>query len=230
MIEVRNLTYCYPDGTEGLTEASIDFPPEHIFGVLGQSGSGKTTLLNCIARFLAVPRDTIRLDGQDIHDVPEREFRRRIGVVFQDLNLFPHLTILENMTLAPVKAHGTPPRQARQEAIEILERLDISDLADTFPRQVSGGQAQRAAIARALMLHPEYLLLDEPTSALDAQTSREFACWLKELNADASFVIVTHDVPFALEAASHGVYMKEGKIIHRGSLRDVLEELEGASN
>lgn len=222
MIEVKNLSYRYPDGTQALHEVSVEFPPEHIFAVLGESGSGKTTLLNCIARFLSTNPGEILLDGRDIAELPEKEFRRSIGVVFQDLNLFPHLTILENMTLAPCKAHGAHPAETHTEAREMLERLGILDLADSYPSQVSGGQAQRAAIGRALMLHPEHLLLDEPTSALDARTTSEFAEWLIELNADASFIIVTHDVLFARRAATHGIYMREGRVERRGRLADML--------
>ena len=225
MIEVKSLTYEYADGTRALDDVSVTFPTEHIFGVLGQSGSGKTTLLNCIARFLDTDPGRIQLDDKNIQDLTEQEFRRRVGVVFQDLNLFPHLTILENMTLAPVKAHGAEPREARSEAREMLERLGVGDLADSYPSQVSGGQAQRAAIARALMLHPEHLLLDEPTSALDARTSAEFAEWLIELNADTSFIIVTHDVPFARQAATRGIYMEGGKVIERGKLADMLDRI-----
>ncbi len=225
MIEVRNVSFRYSDGTEALRNVSAQFETEHIFGVLGQSGSGKTTLLNCIARFLRPQQGRITLDGQDILSMPETDFRRRIGVVFQRLHLFPHLSVLKNMTLAPVQTLGLSEAEATDQAREMLERLRIPEIADNYPAQVSGGQAQRAAIARGLMLQPAYILLDEPTSALDANTTEDFAHWLDELHENTNFIIVTHDVLFARQVASRGIYMENGRIVCAGSIDEITSDV-----
>ena len=156
----------------------------------------------------------------------ELEFRHTLGVVFQKLNLFPHLSVLRNLTLAPQKVFDTPLEDARKQAREMLDRLGIGDLADRYPAQISGGQAQRVAIARGLMLQPRYMLLDEPTSALDAQTTQDFANWLTELSNVTSFIIVTHDLPFAQMVATHGVYLTDGNIQATGEVTDILNQVQ----
>ncbi|TFG61283.1 MAG: amino acid ABC transporter ATP-binding protein [Deltaproteobacteria bacterium] len=227
MIEVQNVSFTYPDGSPALRDVSLSCPPEHIFAIMGFSGSGKTTLLNCIARFLHPQSGCILLDGQDIAGMEARVFRRQVGVIFQHLNLFPHLNVLENMTLAPRRVQDRPETDARAEAMEMLERLRIADLALSYPSQVSGGQAQRVAIARGLILKPRVMLLDEPTSALDAKTTMEFAQWLRELQSDTGFIIVTHDLPFAEETAEKGVFMEAGKVREEGHIRDLLQHSTG---
>jgi len=226
MIKVEGVSFEYGGGTEALQGVSIDFVPEHIFAVLGESGSGKTTLLKCLGRFLQPQAGSITFDGKDIYEMPEREFRQAIGIVFQDLYLFPHLTVRENMTLAPTKVLGKSLEQAVEESSEVLQRLGIEELADSYPSQVSGGQAQRAAIARGLVMQPSYLLLDEPTSALDAKTSDEFARWLVELKETTNFVIVTHDVLFAREVATRGVYLSGGRVHATGSVGEIIERVQ----
>lgn len=223
MIEINNVSFTYTDGTKALKNFSTSFPPEHIFAVLGESGSGKTTLLNCISRFLTPQKGSILIDGESIYNMNELNFRRKLGVVFQDLYLFPHLTILENMVLAPCNVQKIKLKQARQEALEMLARLGIRDIADSYSAQVSGGQAQRAAIARGLMLKPEYMMLDEPTAALDAGTTREFSEWLQELQEDSNFIIVTHDVPFAKSVASRGIFMHKGRKINSGNIQNIID-------
>ena len=225
MIEIRDLSYRYP-GTEepAIAYISADFPRERVFAVLGDSGSGKTTLLNCIARFLTPTTGRITIDGRDIAEMPATEFRRTLGVVFQRLFLFPHLTVLENMTLAPIKAFGQDKGEARRSAEAMLDRLNVPELGDRYPSQISGGQGQRVAIARGLMLQPDYMLLDEPTSALDARTTGEFAQWLRELQEDTSFIIVTHDLPFASQVASHGVYLESGHVTAVGKVESIIEQ------
>ncbi|MEA4862505.1 MAG: amino acid ABC transporter ATP-binding protein [Victivallaceae bacterium] len=227
MIEVKNLSYTYSDGTKALHDISVSFPRENIFAVTGMSGSGKTTLLNCLARFLRPQHGSILLDGVDIADMDEDAFRSGIGVVFQRLNLFPHLTVLENMSLAPIRLGKGSRKQVAREALEILARLNIRELADNHPSQISGGQAQRAAIARGLILRPKVMLLDEPTSALDAKTSQEFSGWLRELKLDTSFIIVTHDLPFAETTASKGIFMRKGHIVKSGPIKEVLSHIDG---
>lgn len=226
MIKIEDLSFAYPDGTEALTGIDIDIPPEHIFAILGQSGSGKTTLLNCIARFLTPKRGRVLLEGTDIVEMGRQEFRSKVGVVFQQLNLFPHMTIVENLALAPTKVQHRDRREVKRASMEMLERLGIEDLAESYPGQVSGGQAQRAAIARGLMLSPHFLLLDEPTSALDARTTDEFADWLRELRADTAFVTVTHDLRFVRRAARHGIAMHEGRVVCKGSVEEIVASIE----
>jgi len=224
MIEVKNLSYIYADGTQALKDITITFPREHIFAIMGLSGSGKTTLINCIARFLFPQKGTILLDNENIADMDETTFRKQLGVVFQRLNLFPHLNVLENMMLAPQRVQDRSKSEALSDAIEMLKRLRISELAESYPAQVSVGQAQRVAIARGLMLKPKVMLLDEPTSALDAKTTSEFTRWLRELQSDTSFIIVTHDLPFAEKTAKKGVFMRDGRVLEDGRISDILKE------
>jgi len=226
MISARDLSYVYPNADQpAIANIDADFPRERVFAVLGESGSGKTTLLNCMARFLAPTSGRVMIDRRDIADMPEPEFRRALGVVFQKLYLFPHLSVQENMTLAPVKVFGQTRREARDMAGDMLDRLGIGDLGKRYPSQISGGQAQRVAIARGLMLQPQYMLLDEPTSALDARTTGEFTQWLSELQEDTSFIIVTHDLPFAAEVASHGVFLENGKIKATGKVEEIIRKV-----
>ena len=226
MIKIKNLSYTYGDGTQALKNLTVSFPEEHIFAIMGLSGSGKTTLLNCIAGFLETQKGEIFWNDTLLSDMTEKELRTLLGVVFQRLNLFPHMTILENMTLAPCRIQGYSRGRAKKEAMEMLERLEIIDLADNYPAQVSGGQAQRVAIARGLMLKPKVMLLDEPTSALDVKITEEFASWLRELKADTSFIIVTHDLPFAENVAKNGIFMEDGQIRDSGSISKILSNLK----
>ncbi len=225
MIKVENLSYEYRDGTVALHNVNVDFTPEHIFAVLGESGSGKTTLLRCLGRFLHPQSGRILYEGRDISEMPEAELRHAIGIVFQKLYLFPHLSVLGNMTLALRKVLGKERREAEREALTILERLDISDLANSYPSQISGGQAQRAAIARGLVLQPSHMLLDEPTSALDINTTDDFAKWLVELKESTNFVIVTHDVLFANKVATRGVYLSEGRVQNTGNIETMIRNI-----
>ncbi len=226
MIEVKNLSYTYADGTQAVNDVSMTFLEQGIFAVMGQSGSGKTTLLNCIARFLFPQQGKILLDGQDIQAMKEIDFRQQVGVVFQHLNLFPHLNMLENMMLALERVQGKTKAAAKAESLKMLERLNIGELAQNYPAQVSGGQAQRVAIARGLALKPKFMLLDEPTSALDAATTSDFAQWLRELQECTSFIVVTHDLPFAEQTAEQGVFMENGQVQERGSLAEVLTNID----
>lgn len=226
MLKIENVSFRYPDGSMALKDCSFELPRTHILAILGESGSGKTTLLNCIGRFLRPKSGTITLNGRDIGDIGEVEFRRSIGIVFQKLHLFPHLTVLENLILAPTKVLKMDIEEARQEAMSTLERLNIGELSERYPAQISGGQAQRAAIARALVLKPMYLMLDEPTSALDINTTSEFGRWLVNLKEETTFVIVTHDVPFVRGVATRGVLLENGTLSAAGDIETILNDLE----
>jgi polar amino acid transport system ATP-binding protein len=225
MINVKNLCYTYGDGTTALHNINVEFPETHIFAIMGLSGSGKTTLLNCMARFLVPQKGTITLSGNDIYEMPEKEFRSQLGVVFQKLNLFPHMTVLENLCLAPEKVQKRSHKEVHTSALAMLDRLNIEDLSNSYPSQMSGGQAQRVAIARGLMLKPKVMLLDEPTSALDARTTEDFSQWLKELKLDTEFIIVTHDLAFAKKVAPKGMYMSDGEILSYGNIEEVLQHI-----
>jgi ABC-type polar amino acid transport system ATPase subunit len=172
-------------------------------------------------KFLKPDQGRIELYGNDIFAMEERLFRQSIGIVFQNLYLFPHLNVIENMTLAPMRVLKKSKRQAEEDAGDILKRLGIEAIWQSYPSQISGGQAQRVAIARALILKPQYLLLDEPTSALDVDTTDEFGRWLLDLKAETTFVIVTHDVAFAGNIATAGVLMADGEIKARGNTREI---------
>jgi ABC-type polar amino acid transport system ATPase subunit len=225
MIELNNVSYAYDNGTVALDGVTVQFPRGTISAVLGESGSGKTTLLMCLGQFKKPHQGTIRLDDDDIYDIPEKTYRKKVGIVFQKLYLFPHLTILRNMMMAPMHVHQAAEKTVRDEAMTILARLGIADLADSYPNQISGGQAQRAAIARGLLLKPDYMLLDEPTSALDANTTDEFAKWLTSLRDATNFIIVTHDILFAETAANTGVYLSGGKVLDSGDVSTIIKHV-----
>lgn len=225
MISIKNLSYEYSDGTVALEDISVDFTDEHISAILGESGSGKTTLLRCMGRFLQPSGGSITYNGGDIFEISEMKFRRAIGIVFQELHLFPHLTVLNNMTLALHKAQGKTHNEAYTAAMGMLERLGIADLLNSYPAQISGGQAQRVAIARGLVLCPDYMLLDEPTSALDANTTDDFAEWLRELKESTNLIAVTHDTLFARKVASRGVYLSNGRVQDTGKIENIIEHV-----
>lgn len=222
MLEFKNLCKRYDGGKMAVENISLQIPPGESFAILGTSGAGKTTLLQCMARFLAPTTGEILLDGTNIQTIEPRDYRRRMGVVFQALNLFPHLTVVQNMTLSPKIVYGEDEKKSAEKALQILEKLGIAELAERYPGQISGGQAQRVAIGRALILNPEYLLLDEPTSALDKVTTQSLSEMLRGLKSETTFIFVTHDIAFARMTATKGVLMEHGKIKAYGT----IEELE----
>lgn len=223
MISISRLNFSYSNGTKALSDVSMDLPREHVLAILGESGSGKTTLLRCIGRFLKSPKGSITLDDEPIESIPELKFRKKLGIVFQQLYLFPHLSCLENLTLASVLTGGEEEDSANTNAMQMMHKLGIENLSEQYPSQISGGQAQRVAIARSLMLNPEYLLLDEPTSALDVRTTNQFAEWLAELKTETTFIAVTHDIPFAREVAGKGVMLAHGKVTAQGPINEIAD-------
>ncbi|MFF9522225.1 amino acid ABC transporter ATP-binding protein [Streptomyces achromogenes] len=203
--------------------------------VLGPSGSGKSTLLRTINHLEKVDRGEISVDGalmgyrrsgNKLHELSEREVlrqRTRIGFVFQNFNLFPHLTVLENVTEAPVSALKRPWKAAEETALRLLERVGLADKAGAYPRQLSGGQQQRVAIARALALEPRLLLFDEPTSALDPELVGEVLDVIRDLAAQGTtMIVVTHEIAFAREVADTVVFMADGRIVEQGTPEQVL--------
>ncbi|MFP4013405.1 MAG: ATP-binding cassette domain-containing protein [Chitinispirillaceae bacterium] len=232
MIEINSLSYTYKgSASPALRDVSVtfDFSEGTIISVLGQSGSGKTTLLQCVARFLKPQKGTISLDGKNIQELSEKEFRASVGVVFQKFNLFPHMTVLGNMTLALKKVQGHSKEDADKLSHEMLERLQIHELQEMYPSQLSGGQAQRAAIARALVLKPKYLLLDEPTSALDMNTTEDFANWILSLHETTSIIVVTHDIPFAHKVSDRAVLIENGEVRMHDRIEQVVENFSNVS-
>jgi polar amino acid transport system ATP-binding protein len=188
--------------------------------ICGPSGSGKSTLIRTINRLEEIDSGQIRVDRQDIHGpgVQIDRLRSGIGFVFQQFNLFPHLTVLENCTLAPVRLRGLGPTEAHQKALSVLERMGVADRAGTYPAHLSGGQQQRVAIARALVMEPPVMLFDEPTSALDPEMIGEVLLAIKSLaHQGMTLVCVTHEMGFAREVADRILFMADGSILERAS-------------
>ncbi|KMQ51926.1 ABC transporter ATP-binding protein [Chitinispirillum alkaliphilum] len=225
MIEIKNLSFSYPGGEKRvLKNISACFDDDGtISAILGESGSGKTTLLRCLGGFLQPQSGEIIVKGENISTIEEKHFRSMVGIVFQRLYLFPHRTVMGNLTLALEKVMRVPPKSAKEKGHAVLSRLGLEHLAQSYPSQLSGGQAQRVAIARALVLDPDYLLLDEPTSALDINTTRDFGDWLVHLQERTKFIIVTHDLPFVHDIASTGVLVNKGEIEAQGSIEMITD-------
>ncbi|MEU4928831.1 amino acid ABC transporter ATP-binding protein [Streptomyces yokosukanensis] len=203
--------------------------------VLGPSGSGKSTLLRTVNHLEKADRGEVSVDGalmgyrrvgNRLYELPEREVlrqRTRIGFVFQNFRLFPHLTVLDNVVEAPVSALKRPRKQAVADARRLLERVGLGDRAEAYPRQLSGGQQQRVAIARALALEPKLLLFDEPTSALDPELVGEVLDVIRDLAArGTTMIVVTHEIAFAREVADTVVFMADGRIVEQGPPAEVL--------
>ena len=200
--------------------------PEHTATVLiGASGSGKSTLLRCINLLESIDDGQIFLDGDEISDplINVDDVRRRLGMVFQSFNLFPHKTVLENITLSPIKVHGKSKDEANTAAMELLKRFDLSDKADQYPDRLSGGQQQRVAIIRSLAVNPRLLLLDEVTSALDPVLVNEVFTAVRDLKSDGmTMVLATHEMGFATQVADEVCFLESGNIIERGTADQVL--------
>jgi len=200
--------------------------PEHTATVLiGASGSGKSTLLRCINLLESIDDGQIFLDGEEISDplINVDEVRRKLGMVFQSFNLFPHKTVLENITLAPIKVQGKSKEEATTATLALLKRFDLADKADQYPDRLSGGQQQRVAIIRSLALNPRLLLLDEITSALDPVLVNEVLSIVRDLKSDGmTMVLATHEMGFAIQVADEVCFLESGNILERGSAEDVL--------
>jgi len=191
--------------------------------VCGPSGSGKSTLIRTVNRLEAIDSGTITLAGEDIHrrGLDLNRLRSRIGFVFQQFNLFPHLTALQNCTLAPVAIGGARPAQAHQKAMALLDRVGLAHKANAWPSELSGGQQQRVAIARALAMEPPLMLFDEPTSALDPEMVGEVLLVMRDLVRDGmTLVVVTHEMGFAREVADRVLFMDQGRILERATPRE----------
>lgn len=215
IINISNV-YKYFGKLEALKDVSIDVYPGEKVVILGPSGSGKSTLLRSVNRLEEIDKGSIIVDGLNVHD-PKNDInaiRQELGMVFQSFNLFPHKSVLENLTMAPMKLKGVPADQARSLAMDLLNKVGIKDKADVYPSKLSGGQKQRVAIARALAMNPKIMLFDEPTSALDPEMIGEVLEVMKTLALEGmTMVVVTHEMGFAREVADRIVFMDHGQII-----------------
>ncbi|HYP34296.1 MAG TPA: amino acid ABC transporter ATP-binding protein [Burkholderiaceae bacterium] len=194
--------------------------------VCGPSGSGKSTLIRTVNRLEAIDSGTIAFEGEDIHrpGVDLNRLRSRIGFVFQQFNLFPHLTVLQNCTLAPIEVGGARPAQAHEKAMALLDRVGLAHKANAWPAELSGGQQQRVAIARALAMEPPLMLFDEPTSALDPEMVGEVLLVMQGLVRDGmTLVIVTHEMGFARDVAHRVLFMDQGRILERAEPHEFFE-------
>jgi len=226
LIKVENLTKEFSGGKiKALTGVSNEIKKGEVVVVIGPSGSGKSTFLRCM-NLLDVPTSgNIEVDGTNILDkeVDINKYRMKMGMVFQHFNLFPHMSVLKNMTLAPVELKKMTEEEAKDKAQKLLERVGLGDRANAFPAQLSGGQKQRIAIVRALMMEPEVMLFDEPTSALDPEMVGEVLDVMKELASQGmTMVVVTHEMGFAKEVADRVIFMADGSILEEGTPDEIF--------
>ncbi|MDX6325530.1 MAG: polar amino acid transport system ATP-binding protein, partial [Nocardioidaceae bacterium] len=215
MLRVDRLRKTYGDRVV-LADLDLTVDRHDVVCLIGASGSGKSTLLRCIDLLEDTDDGTVFFEGRDVSDprVDRREVRKRIGVVFQAYNLFPHLTVLENVTLAPRTVHGVSSAAARESALELLERFGLADKADVHPDRLSGGQQQRAAVVRALATRPSLLLLDEVTAALDPELVGEVLVLLRRLAEEGTtMVLATHEMSFARDVATKVCFLDEGRVL-----------------
>ena len=212
MIVVKDLKNNY-NGLDVLKGIDLTINKGDVVCLVGPSGCGKSTFLRCLTRLEEPDGGTVMLDGKEITERDIDTTRAQMGMVFQHFNLFPHLTVKKNITLAPVRLGRMSQAAADKQAMELLERIDLADKADVYPNMLSGGQKQRIAIVRALAMNPEVLLFDEPTSALDPEMVGEVLELMKELARDGmTMVVVTHEMGFAREVANRVIFIDEGVI------------------
>ena len=206
-----------------LKNINLDVKPKQKIVVCGPSGSGKSTLIRCINRLEEHQEGTIIVDGNELNENTKNieEIRAEVGMVFQQFNLFPHLSILDNCTLAPIWVKKMPKKKAEELALKQLEQVQISDQAYKFPGQLSGGQQQRSAIARALCMEPKIMLFDEPTSALDPEMIKEVLDAMVNLaKGGMTMIVVTHEMGFAKEVADEVIFMDEGMIVEKNTTKE----------
>lgn len=225
MIEVKNLKISFGN-LHVIKDVSLKIEKGEKIVIIGPSGSGKSTFLRCLNRLETPDGGKILFEGNDLTD-PKTDLnlcRQKMGMVFQHFNLFPHLTVLQNITLAPVTLKLKTQEEAEKEAMELLERIGLPDKANVYPSTLSGGQKQRIAIVRSLAMHPDVMLFDEPTSALDPEMVGEVLEVMKDLAREGmTMVVVTHEMGFAREVADRVLFMNEGYIEEEGSPDDIFQ-------
>ena len=229
-ISVKNLKKNF-GSLEVLTDISLEVTEGEVVVLIGPSGSGKSTLLRCLNQLEKVTSGQIVVDGCDVTDkhTDINKVRENIGMVFQHFNLFNHLNVLKNMTLAPVHLKTLSKEEAKEKALQLLARVGLADRAEAFPSQLSGGQKQRVAIVRALEMNPDIMLFDEPTSALDPEMVGEVLAVMKELAREGmTMVVVTHEIGFAREVADRVIFMEGGYIVEEGTPDEVFNHAQEA--
>ena len=225
LIKVTGLTKHYKN-VKALDGVDLEIRQGEVVVIIGPSGSGKSTLLRSLNLLETPSGGQILFEGVDITDpkVDINRHRQKMGMVFQQFNLFPHMTILKNMTLAPMKLKKVPRQAAEEQALGLLKRVGLEDRAGAYPSQLSGGQKQRVAIVRALCMQPDVMLFDEPTSALDPEMVGEVLDVMKDLAAQGmTMAVVTHEMGFAREVASRVIFMDEGRIVEENTPREIFE-------
>lgn len=223
MIEIKDLHKSFGSHKvlKGINE-TVD--ESEVLCIIGPSGSGKSTMLRCINHLEEPTSGEIYIDGELITDKNINEVRKRMGMVFQSFNLFPHKTVLENITIAPMNVKGVSQEEAEKKAMELLARVGLEDKASEYPKSLSGGQQQRVAIARALAMDPEVMLFDEPTSALDPEMVGEVLSVMKDLAKEGlAMIVVTHEMGFAKEVADKVIFMDDGVIVEEGTPEQVID-------
>ena len=223
MISIKGLCKAFGDNLV-LKGIDLEVADKEVVVIIGPSGSGKSTLLRSI-NYLDVPsKGKISIDGKELSSADINRVRAEVGMVFQRFNLFPHMTVLDNITLAPRKVRKTAREEAEKDARMLLEKVGLADKAEAYPEQLSGGQQQRVAIARALAMKPRLMLFDEPTSALDPEMVKEVLDVMRSLAAEGmTMVIVTHEMGFAREVGDRLLFVDDGRIIEQGVPKEVFE-------
>lgn len=225
LIQVQNLTKTFGGSVHALNGVSTDIKKGEVVCVIGPSGSGKSIFLRCLNRLEDPTDGRIIFAGEDLMD-PKTDIdmhRQKMGMVFQHFNLFPHMSILKNMTIAPMKLQKRGKDEAEGQAMKLLERVGLADRANAYPSQLSGGQKQRIAIVRALCMNPEVMLFDEPTSALDPEMVGEVLNVMRDLAKEhMTMVVVTHEMGFAREVSDRVIFMAEGKIVEEGTPEEIF--------
>ena len=227
LISVEHLVKEYNHGAvHALNDCNLRIHRGEVVAIIGPSGSGKSTLLRSLNLLEEPTSGAIFFDGVDLADksVNIDKHRQKMGMVFQHFNLFPHKTVLQNITMAPVTLKKKTPAEAKAQAMALLERIGLADKADTYPNMLSGGQKQRIAIVRALAMDPEVMLFDEPTSALDPEMVGEVLDLMRDLAKDGmTMAVVTHEMGFAREVADRVVFMADGRILEEGAPADIFD-------
>ena len=224
MITVSNLCKSF-GGLEVLKGVNVEIDKGDVICVIGPSGSGKSTFLRCLNLLETPTSGSILFEGDELTDkkIDLNRHRQKMGMVFQQFNLFPHMTVLDNLTCAPIMLKKTPKAEAEKKAMELLARVGLADRADAWPNQLSGGQKQRVAIVRALSMEPDVMLFDEPTSALDPEMVGEVLDVMKELaKSGMTMVVVTHEMGFAREVASRVLFLDDGVIAEEGTPDEIF--------
>ncbi|MDQ0196540.1 polar amino acid transport system ATP-binding protein [Paenibacillus wynnii] len=224
IISVKNLYKAFGSHTV-LTDINVDIYNQEVVVVIGPSGSGKSTFLRCLNLLEEPQSGEIRIEGTSLMDKSTKinDIRTELGMVFQQFNLFPHKKVIENIMLAPVQVRKWTPDKARRKALELLDKVGLSEKAEVYPASLSGGQAQRVAIARALAMEPKIMLFDEPTSALDPEMVGEVLAVMKELAREGmTMVVVTHEMGFAREVGDRVIFMEQGVVVEEGTPEQVF--------